>query len=674
VLLLLVWFGWSAERARAEQKYELPGAVSRWATGSRLIGRADPHERLGMSITLGVRHQDELDALLAAQQQPGSPQYHRWLSPQEFAARFAPSVPEYEALAQWLEREGFAVHRWENRLRLDFSGSVARVESTFGVRMNYYQRASRIHIANENAPLLPIQFADSVEFIRLNTFPLAEPLVQVAVSGGLVDTMAPRDLQLAYNVLPVLGRGIDGSGQIIAVVARSDYNDSDVSSFQQKFGAGLPLPTKVFPAEDPGVGAPNTVCSTAQYPKPSQRQQCIQGEEGEVLLDVEWANALAPGATVLVDIAGPGVGEDADIDESLLDIVNHHPEAKMISISFGDCESQDTSDHRLFAPMYAQAAAQGQTVFVATGDNGADDCGEGSGASVNVLATDPNVTAVGGTALNAGFDGNGNATGYFGETVWNDAYGASGGGVSVLVGKPAYQVAPGVPAGGMRAVPDVALLASPATSGYVIVITLPGEVQQVMIVGGTSVATPNWAGIVALLNQAGPVEGSGALNTRLYALAQRQYAPGGSGPFHDIVAGNNSYDHVTGFSAGVGYDLCTGLGTPDVDLLVRAFAALNTPTPTPTSAPTLTNTPTVTPVATITRAPTQTVPPTSTPRPCAGDCNGDGVVTIDEIVTGVNIALGATPLSQCLSLDANGDGLVTVDELLRAVSDALNGC
>src|SRR5208337_2136571 len=103
----------------------------------------------------------------------------------------------------------------------------------------------------------------------------------------------------------------------------------------------------------------------------------------------------APGASVLVDIAGPGVG-DAGIDQSLLDIVNHHPEAKMISMSFGDCERLDESDHTLFGAMYAQAVAQGQTVFVATGDNGADDCEDGRGASVNVLATDPNVTAVGG--------------------------------------------------------------------------------------------------------------------------------------------------------------------------------------------------------------------------------------------------------------------------------------
>jgi pseudomonalisin len=279
--------------------------------------------------------------------------------------------------------------------------------------------------------------------------------------------------------------------------------------------------------------------------------------------------------------------------------------------------------------MYEQAAAQGQTVLVATGDGGADDCGDGRGASVNVLATNPNVTAVGGTALSALFDGDGNATGYLGETVWNDAKGASGGGPSILFAKPAYQLAPGVPADGWRDVPDVALLASPYTSGYVAVME-GGET----VVGGTSAAAPNWAGIVALLNQAGSAEGFGAINTRLYALARQQYAAGGSGPFHDVVAGDNSFDGVTGFNAGVGYDLCSGVGTPDVDLLVRSFVA----------------------------------------AACPGDCNGDGVITIDEVLTGINIALGATALSQCSGLDANGDGLVTVDELLHAVSRVLNGC
>lgn len=620
-------FGCMNPSAWAQDRYELPGAVSRRATASRLAGRAGPHEVLGMSITLGLRHREELDALLAAQQRLGAPEYHRWLSPAEFAAGFAPSTDEYEAVAQWLERQGFAVRRWENRIRLDFSGSVARVERAFGVRMNHYRHGGRTDIANENAPLLPIAFADSVEFMRLNTFPLAKPLVRVLGSGGSTVAMAPGDLQAAYDVLPVLNRGIDGSGQIIAVVARSDYNDSDISRFQQEFGGSALLPTKVFPSETPGVGAVNGVCRG--IPNAFERQQCIQGEEGEVLLDVQWANAMAPGASVLVDIAGPGPGSDADIDQSLLDVVNHHPEAKMISISFGACERLDASDQALFAPMYAQAATQGQTVLVATGDDGADDCQDGGAAGVNVLATDPNVTAVGGTALDPGFDGNGNATGYVSESVWNDAQGASGGGHSILVRKPDYQAGPGVPADGMRAVPDVALLASPANSGYVAVVA-----NRIVIVGGTSAATPAWAGVIALLNHASAVEGSGALNARLYALAAQQYTGAASGPFHDVVDGDNGFNGVSGFSAGPAYDVATGLGTPDVDLLVRMFATAT----------------------------------------CRGDCNGSNSVTVDEILLGVNILLGTVPLSQCSNLDADGSGSVTVDELLQAVDHLLNGC
>jgi subtilase family serine protease len=453
--------------------------------------------------------------------------------------------------------------------------------------------------------------------LRLNTFPLARPVVRIVSSSRSIETMAPGDLLTAYNGWPVLGRGIDGAGQTIAVVARSDFNQSDISLFQRHFGTTSLQPIKVFPAGNPGVGAPNGVCRNVR-----NRSQCIQGEEGEVVLDVEWANAMAPGATVLVDIAA------TDIDQSFFDIVNHHPEAKVITMSFDACERLDASDHLLFGPVYAQAAAQGQTVLVAAGDDGADDCQDGQAAGVNVLASDPNVTAVGGTALDPGFDTIGNATGHVSETVWNDSHGASGGGASVLVPKPDYQRAPGVPADGARDLPDVSLLASPLTVGYVT--TVGG---QPVIVGGTSAAAPTWAGIVALLNQTTPGGASGAINHRLYALGRQQYASG-IGPFHDIVTGGNSFEGVTGFDAGAGYDLASGLGTPDIDRLSRAF----------------------------------------TKPACAGDCNGDGAVTVDEIVTAVDIALGARPISACEAVDAAGDGSVTVDELLQAVNRALNGC
>lgn len=616
-LLMLVAVVLSAHTAMARDRVELRGAVSRLATDTRRVGRGDPHDVLDMSITLGLPRPGEVEALIAEQQRPGSPEYHRWLTPAEFAARFGPPAEQYAALTQWLHDEGFRVRSWENRLRIDFSGTVEAVERSFGVRMNYYSHRGAIQLANENPPLLPAQFAGSVRFMRLNTFPLARPVVQLVGSSGTIDTMAPADLLTAYNGWPVLDRGITGAGQTIAVVARSDFNLSDITLFQQHFGTTTLAPVKVFPAGNPGVGASNGVCRNVR-----NRSQCIQGEEGEVVLDVEWANAMAPGATVLVDIAA------TDIDQSFFDIVNHHPEAKVISMSFDACERLDSSDHLLFAPAYAQAATQGQTVLVASGDDGADDCQDGKSAAVNVLASDANVTAVGGTALDPAFDASGDATGYASEVVWNDTYGASGGGASVLVPKPSYQNVLGVPADGARDVPDVSLLASPLTVGYVTVVG-----GQFAIVGGTSAAAPAWAGIVALLNASTPGGASGALNHRLYALGRQQYG-GGSGPFHDIVTGSNGLNGLPGFNAGVGYDLASGLGTPDVDRLSRAFVQSG----------------------------------------CAGDCNGDGMVTVDEIVTGVNIVLGTYPVSSCPAADVNGDGSVTVDELLQAVARALDGC
>jgi len=617
VVLALLVLALNVHVTRAQERVELRGAVSRLATDARRLERGDPHDVLDMSITLALPRPAAVEALIAEQQRPGSPAYHRWLTPAEFATRFGPPAELYEALVQWLRDAGFRVRSWGNRLRIDFSGEVDAVERSFGVRMHYYSYRGTVRLANENAPLVPVRFAGSVQVMRLNTFPLARPVVRVADSSGISDTVAPFDLLTAYNAWPVLYRGINGAGQTIAVVARSDFNLSDITLFQHHFGLTTLPPVKVFPARNPGVGATNGVCRNVR-----NRSQCIEGEEGEVVLDVEWANAMAPGATVLVDIAA------TDIDQSLFDIVNHHPEAKVITMSFDACERLDASDHFLFGPAYAQAAAQGQTVLVASGDDGADDCQDGTTAGVNVLASDANVTAVGGTALDPAFDLSGNATGYASETVWNDAYGASGGGASVLVPKPDYQNAPGVPFDGARDVPDVSLQASPLTMGYVTVVG-----GQFVIVGGTSAAAPAWAGVVALLNASTSSGASGAINHRLYALGRQQYTSG-TGPFHDIVTGTNSSNGVTGFAAAVGYDLASGLGTPDVDRLSRAFAQSG----------------------------------------CAGDCSADGAVTVEEIVRAVDIALGALPLAACEPADADGDGRVTVDELLQAVGRALNGC
>jgi len=642
--IAVAWSILGVQIAYAAERYELRNAVSARATASGWQRVADPDESLEMSVTLRLRDADQLAALIAAQQDPESRQYRRWLTPDEFAARFAPLPEEYGAVVDWLQGEGFVVRPKVNGARIDFSGTVKSVERSFGVHMSHYSYRGRTPLANEDSPLLPAEFRDTVDFVRLNTFPLAEPLARVSISGRLVSTMAPRDMYIAYDMQTLLDAGVNGSGQTIGVVARSDFNVSDVASFEQKFDVPAHNPVKVFPSTNPGVGAPNGYCQGIRNSR--QLAECIQGEESEVVLDTEWASAMAPGAAVLVDVSG------ADIDASLMDIVTNHSEAKTITMSFGTCERLDSSDLSLFGPMYAQAAVQGQSVLVPTGDGGADGCQDGRGRSVNVLASDPNVTAVGGTALDPGFDASGDATGYVSETVWNDASGASGGGASTLVRKPAYQNAPGVPADGSRDQPDVSLLASPQSPGYVVVVG-----SDIEVIGGTSAAAPSWAGIVALLNHARQVEGLGPLNATLYALGQQQYAGNGAAVFHDITRGNNSFDRVVGYTAGVGYDLASGLGTPDVAVLATALEAI---VPTPTATQTPTNTP--------------SQQPTPVSSPCAGDCNGDGSVTVDELVSMMNIALGNASISTCLAGDVDHTNEITIDEIIAAVNNALNGC
>jgi pseudomonalisin len=630
----VAWVLLSASVCTAVGRYEVPNSVPARATTSRWLRKARPDESLEMSVTLRLQHTDELAALLTAQQDPHSPRYHQWLTPDEFATRFAPAPADYTAVVAWLQGEGFRVHPKVNGARIDFSGTVASVERSFGVRMQHYSHRGRAPLANENPAQLPSEFVDAVDFVRLNTFPLAEPLVHIHTAATFVTAMAPSDMYIAYDMQPLLDVGVTGSGQTIAVVARSDFKAGDITSFEQQFGVPAHLPEKVFPSTNPGIGAPNGVCQGIT--NQSDRQSCLDGEEGEVVLDTEWAMAMAPGATVLVDISG------ADIDESLLDIVTNHPEAKTVTMSLGACERLDRSDLSLFGHMYTQAAAQGQTVTVSTGDDGADGCQDGRGRSVNVLASDAMVTAVGGTALDPGFDAAGNATAYVSETVWNDSDGASGGGASTLVAKPGYQSVPGVPEDGMRDQPDVALLASPSNAGYFVVIE-----GSVAVAGGTSAATPSWAGMVALLNDALHLDGSGPLNATLYALGRQQYADNGAAVFHDVTVGNNSFNQVVGYSAAPGYDLCSGLGSPDVALLAHTLnTMLNPPTPTPT-------------------------PPASV---CVGDCNNDQSVNVNEILMLVNIAVGAENLPSCTAADANHDGQITIDEILVAVNNALNGC
>ena len=240
----------------------------------------------------------------------------------------------------------------------------------------------------------------------------------------------------------------------------------------------------------------------------------------------------------------------------------------------------------------------------------------GTSRNVSELGADPIVTSVGGTMFFANFDSSGNNVGNVPESAWNDESGATGGGVSMYFGKPAYQTGLGVPAGGNRDVPDVAIFASPNNPGAFLAYdescgpelntcTGAGPVGFIPI-GGTSLSAPSWAGISKLIAQLDHGR-LGPLNTTIYKLAHFGQATVG---LRDVTSGNNDFNGVTGFDATVGYDLTTGWGTADIATFANSYVRGGPPTASPT--PTRTPTPTPTPT-TPTRTPTPTRIPTPTP-------------------------------------------------------------
>lgn len=314
----------------------------------------------------------------------------------------------------------------------------------------------------------------------------------------------------------------------------------------------------------------------------------LRGDEDvEADLDVEWSGAVAKNATIKFVVSKSTSTTDG-VDLSAQYIVDNNL-APVMSTSFGSCESElgtesilGAAGNDFYNSLWGQAAAQGITAFVSSGDAGAAGCNgggdsTGSGLGVNGLASTPYNVAVGGTEFNEGSgtywngtNGSGytSAFSYIPEVAWNESgtnggsdLWSTGGGVSTVYPKPAWQVAPGVPSGNSRCLPDVSL--SAAGHDAYLVETL----GALYAVSGTSASSPSMAGLMALVVQkTGQRQGNG--NTRFYQLANAQYGANGAVVFHDITSGNNSVPGVTGYFAGIGYDLVTGLGSIDANALV----------------------------------------------------------------------------------------------------------
>jgi len=375
---------------------------------------------------------------------------------------------------------------------------------------------------------------------------------QVTAPAGCYN---PTSMRAAYGVDELAKKGLDGSGRTIVIV--DAYSSPSLASDVSTFNALFDLP----PADIQQI-APDGLTPF----DPDDANQV--GWQGEITLDVEWAHAIAPGAKIKLVLAKSN--QDADILSATKYAVDNNI-GDVISQSFGEAET--CMDPALVAQqnkLFKQATAKGITLLASSGDQGSAQPGCADDdpffKSASTPATDPNVTAVGGTILDA--DG---VTGeYHGETVWNepDFGSAGGGGFSVLYGTPSYQKGNlHLPS---RGVPDVSYNA--AIIGGVLTVYSPGGTgQAVYRFGGTSAGSPQWAGLVALADQAANGR-IGAMNKTLYALShsKKNYA----NDFHDITVGDNHYPGdpvVPGFSAMKGWDAASGLGSPKADTLVPAL-------------------------------------------------------------------------------------------------------
>jgi subtilase family serine protease len=584
------------------------GGIPPLLSVSHRLGLDRSNRTLQMSVGLAMRNQDQLNALLHDLYNPSSPAYHRFLTVDQFAQQFGPTREQQQAVITYLTQQGFTITQtYPNRLLIDFSGSESLAERTFNVKIYDYQGPDGRHFfANANVPTLPAYIASYVTYVggldEANQFyhspivaqqlPATNPRAgsncpapgQSGGGGGGGGPFGPTSqvayipsqFAKAYNYDGLHNAGLQGEGQTVGVFELDGYSQSDVQTYTQCFGGGnVPIQNVILDGFNgqPGAGAI------------------------EVELDMEVILSMAPKLAKMIVYEAPNTTQGYN-DEFARIVSDRTP---VISVSWGDCEKnmgqQEANQENKF---FQEAAAQGQTILVASGDSGSSSCfqlqagGQGFDFSLNAddPAAQPFVTAVGGTTLSLNSDNS-----YQSEHVWNGGFlgGAGGGGISQFWKQPTWQSGPGVQnsySNGMRETPDVSLDADPAT-GYPIYCTagstcsgsggITGTTGGWVTIGGTSAAAPMWAAMIVLANEQAAKQGKsqlGFLNPALYKI--------GSGSsshraFHDITPPSDSStpsdNDELGFNGGAypvtaGYDMSTGWGTCDATELAAQLIAI----------------------------------------------------------------------------------------------------
>jgi len=592
-----------------------------------------PMERMLLVLRRSPEQQAALKKLLDDQQDKHSPNYHKWLTPEQFGKQFGPTDSDLETITGWLQSHGFRVGSTKGRTVLEFSGSASQVQEAFHTTIHKYIVRDEQHWANANNPQIPTALTPAVvgvltlhnfikkpalhfsgERVAAKVVPGKKPQVTFPPQDGqpAINALAPQDFATIYNINPLYNyyinpmySGVNGYGISIGVVGRSNLfnGGDDVRDFGNVFNLGLgPYFTVDLNGPDPGdLGG---------------------AEEAEATLDSTWSSAIAPGAQVYLMVsATTNTTDGIDLSEAFLIEDNR---VDIITESFSACELYATDAQLAGQTALAeQAAAQGMTYFVSTGDDGAEGCDDPNTApathpiSVNFLASTAYTTAVGGTMFNENGDPgkywgstppiSETALSYIPEDVWNESSTTNGlwsssggasagniaaGGTTPGVLKPYWQYGvTGIPSDNVRDLPDVSLTAA---SHDPYLLCLEGSCDPngqgeffVSFVSGTSASAPSFAGIMALVDQmsegidtgTGLFVRQGLANYVLYRLAGTESSypslcngsntstpPASSCIFNDVTVGNNVVPGEVGtyYQAGVGYDLTTGLGSVNV--------------------------------------------------------------------------------------------------------------
>jgi subtilase family serine protease len=550
----------TAAPANASYRRPLPSAAVRTLAPASLrgafAGRMPRQTQVDLYVRIAGQHDNELDAYAMAIMTPGSPYFGRYLTPEQFGGYFGADPIVYNRAIQALRARGFVIDELpENRTDIVAHAPVSAVETFFQTPLDMRVERGRPYFTNRYQPVFPrdlhiaaVSGLDDYGFHHPMLRQRPNAIINHAFSWG------PDDVATAYDIQPLYDENLDGKGVTVANATCGAASASDLAIFQNTFS--LPRAQLV---------------STGEPKRHSLSTSCGRGySNGESSLDADWVTAIAREATLHQVVAHGPSNHDFDLVYSF--IVNKLGRTvHVVTTSWGACEQsmKGTSSLAIDEKLFAQAVAEGQHWFSASGDNGTDDCQDGTTAvSVDYPGSSRYVISVGGTDVRAKIAG-GNVTAWTGETVWqqSNSNGASGGGASILYPKPAYQQ--GVtPNDGARDVPDISLIADDVNDG--LWMAQGGQLQADW--GGTSEAAPQWAGLFAIVEQR---NGGGSIadpHARLYQLASsRAY----SKYFHDITRGNNgvsdSYGRFPGYNAAPGFDLATGWGSFIAAPLVRAY-------------------------------------------------------------------------------------------------------